>query len=110
MKINEVLDSTESWATLKGISLEKYEDIESGYNKRLELIKTVHEVSETLTQDQTNAVMSNLKKQLDDYAREADTYANDLRTLGITNDADLNNKIAAIDSMKNNIEILSSKL
>lgn len=110
MKINEVLDSTESWATLKGVSLEKYNELEAGYRQQLEILKTTVEVANILNPEQYNAVLTATKDQTSIFTQDADEYANDLKNLGINNDTDLNNKIAAVENMRSEISKLASKL
>ena len=109
MKINEVLDSTKSWATIKDISLDKYDEIESGYRKRLEIIKTTHGLANVLDNDQYSAIVSEVKRQLDDFIKETTEYSNDLKNLGINNDLDLTSKITSVDNMGSNISQLSAK-
>ena len=109
MKINEVLDSTQSWANLKGVSLEKYSDLETAYRQQLEIIKTVHGITSSLTPAQNTAVIENLKKQMGDFISTSNEYIRDLTNLGITDDLDLTAKITNVDSMKTHIAHLNSK-
>lgn len=103
MKINEILDSTQSWSNIAGIEVAITSEFQQKYRQIVQALTMLLSLKTILPYEIWAKSVTDIMTEIQIFSTLANNYLSSVEKLNIKNDADLNSRIKKVTRMKMNI-------
>lgn len=100
MKINEILDSTQSWSSIAGVDVTISDEFQQKYRRIIQTMKMVGSLRNVIPYDIWMQSVTSVVSEAQEFSALANNYITSVERLSIKNDPDLNTRLRKVKRMK----------